>query len=374
VLINWLQRHPRLVDWGLLLVALATTLGAAARHDRRAIGIPIALATCLPLLLRRERPLATLATTVAGTVAVLAAWESYNPFPVGVALFTVAERCERRTSLRAGVLTLAVLAVPLSWRAGDAGRGVHFLTELIGFGAAWLIGDSVRSRRAYTQALEERAARLEHERETEAARAVAQEQARIARELHDVIAHSISVIVVQAAAARDVFTSRPDRAAEALASIEATGRRSLAELRRLLGAVRGDTAFAPQPGLDRLDELAEQVRAAGVEVAITVEGRQRALPAALDLSAYRVVQEALTNTLKHANASRADVALRYSPDELDVEIRDDGAGAGDGDGAGSGLIGMRERVGIFGGSMTAGPSPGGGFEVCARFPIVGASA
>jgi signal transduction histidine kinase len=243
------------------------------------------------------------------------------------------------------------------------------LGDIVPFAAAWVFGDSLRTRRAYTRALEERAERLERDRERESARAVAEEQARIARELHDVIAHNLSVMVVQAAAANDVFDSKPERAREALRTIEATGRGALSELRRLLGAVRGDGAdFAPQPDLGQLDELIDQVRAAGLHVVLHVEGEARPLPAALELSAYRVVQEALTNTLKHAHASRVDVALRYRDDTLDVEVRDDGSGSGDGHGDGRGLIGMRERVGVFGGSLDAGPAPGGGFAIAARFP------
>jgi signal transduction histidine kinase len=370
VLVDWLHRHPRAVDWLLFLLAAATTVGAAAHHDRRGLGIPIAAAACLPLLARRQYPVAVLAATAAPTLAILAVWKAYTPFPVGIALYTVAERCERRRSLAAGAATVLVLAVPLFVRQG--GFQPHVLGEVVGFGVAWLIGDSVRSRRQYTSALEERAARLERERETEAARAVAEEQARIGRELHDVIAHTLSVIVVQAAAARDVLASQPERAAEALTNVEAAARGALAELRRLLGAADGDAAFAPQPGLERLDELVRQVRAAGLEVAVTIEGTHSPLPPALDLSAYRIVQEALTNTLKHARATRADVELRYGADELSVEVRDNGAAAANGGGGGRGLIGMRERVGAFGGSFAAGPRPGGGYVVSARFPLVAA--
>ena len=372
--VSWLRRHPRVLDWALLLLTLATTVGAAVHHDRRPLGIPIALAACLPLLARRSRPLPTLAVSVAATAAILAVWNSYNPLPVGIALLTVAERCPRRTSLRAAAATLAVLAVPL-WSHAGWGREVHLVTQLIGFGIAWMIGDSIRSNRQHTQALEERAARLERERETEAARAVAEEQARIARELHDVIAHTISVIVVQAAAARDVLRARPERADEALANIEASGRGALGELRRLLGFVRGEASFRPQPGLARLDDLVEQVRATGLEVVLSVEGEPRALPAALDLSAYRVVQEALTNTLKHAQATRADIVLRYGGSDLKLEVRDNGTAAGNGNGAGTGngIVGMRERVALFGGSLAAGPSRGGGFTVAASLPLVEAA-
>jgi signal transduction histidine kinase len=181
-----------------------------------------------------------------------------------------------------------------------------------------------------------------------------------------VIAHNLSVIVVQAAAANDVFDVRPERARDALRDIESTGRGALAELRRLLGTVRGD--YAPQPGLERLDELVSQVRSDGLDVTVSIEGEPRQLPAGVDLSAYRIVQEALTNTLKHAQATRADIALRFVDDALDLEIRDDGRGNGGGDGTGSGLIGMRERAATYGGSLAAGPERNG-WAVKARFPL-----
>jgi signal transduction histidine kinase len=185
-----------------------------------------------------------------------------------------------------------------------------------------------------------------------------------------VIAHNVSVMVVQASAANDVFDTRPDRVREALHAIERSGRDALAELRRLLGSVRGEGPdYAPQPGLDRLDALVAQVRGAGLSVAVVVDGNRRDLPAGVDLSAYRIVQEALTNTLRHARATSAEVTLRYGADELDVEIRDDGVSTGNGGGAGRGLIGMRERVAAYGGSLTAGPMAGGGFDVSARFPL-----
>ena len=225
-------------------------------------------------------------------------------------------------------------------------------------------------RRAYTHELEANAERREREHASEAARAVAEEQARIGRELHDVIAHSLSVIVVQAGAANDIFDSRPDRAREALQQIETTGRAALDELRRLLGTVRGaDTEFAPPPGLDRLDALVSQVRAAGLEIALSLDGTRRPLPTALDLSAYRIVQEALTNTLKHADASHAAIQLRFADDALDITIRDDGQGNGNSNGTGSGLIGMRERVLAYGGTLEAGPGQRGGFTVHATFPL-----
>jgi signal transduction histidine kinase len=204
---------------------------------------------------------------------------------------------------------------------------------------------------------------------------VAREQARIARELHDVISHNVSVMVVQAAAGVDVFEAQPARARSALASIESTGREALAELRRLLGVIRPedetDATRAPQPRLEQLAALVEQVRSAGLAVDLAVDGLPRPLAPALELAAYRVVQEALTNTLKHAGASKARVTIRYRASELAVEVVDDGPGPPIGllTGSGHGLVGMRERVALVRGSMDARPAPGGGFAVSARFPL-----
>jgi signal transduction histidine kinase len=364
MLITWLERHPRLVDWALFLFALASAVGVGVGHSRRPVVLLVAIAGTVPLLWRRRAPLVVLAAATAATAVAVAVWGLYDPVPAGIALYTVAEGCPRQTSLAAGgaaMIALAVVSLPTA-RWSLFGR-------LLPFVVAWLVGDSVRARRSYVGALEERADRLEREREAEAARAVAEEQARIGRELHDVIAHSVSVMVVQAAAADDVFDSRPDRAREALRNIERTGRGALEELRRVLGGVRGEPAsFAPQPGLGELDRLLDQVRAAGLRVVLSVEGAPRPVPQAVDLSAYRIVQEALTNTLKHAGAHQADVLIRYGESELGVEVRDDGAG-GVVNGSGHGLIGMRERAALLGGSLTAGPGPVGGFSIAARLPL-----
>jgi signal transduction histidine kinase len=364
--LNWLERHKRLTDLALVLFALATSFGALGHEHRAGVGVPLALLLAVPLFFRRRYPLAVLAITTVATAIAVGRY-GYNPFPAGVALFTVAARFERRLSLGAGAATLIFLA-PSLWADAGWGHPYVMLGRLLPFAIAWLAGDSLGIRRRYVQALEEKAERLERERESEAARAVAEEQARIARELHDVIAHNLSVMVVQPAAADDVFETRPDRAREALRRVEATGRSALAELRQLLGDVRGNGAdFTPQPGLDRLDELVREVREAGLNVIVTIDGTPRELPTALDLSAYRIVQEALTNTLKHAHASRADVAVRYRDSALDIEVRDNGSG-GDG-GSGHGLIGMRERVAVLGGSLSAGTAEDGGFAVAASFPL-----
>jgi signal transduction histidine kinase len=194
-------------------------------------------------------------------------------------------------------------------------------------------------------------------------RAAAEEQTRMARELHDIIGHSVSVMTIQAAAAGDAFDSRPAEVREALRAIESTGRETLAELRRLLAGVNG--SFAPAPGLGGLDALAERVRSAGL--AVEVLGERPPLPASVDLAAYRIVQEALTNTLKHAGATTARVTIRHAGGTLVIEVVDDGDGAAE-VAPGHGIIGMRERAAVFGGDLTAGPAPGGGFEVRARIP------
>jgi signal transduction histidine kinase len=363
---NWLRRHPYLVDVVLVLALAAGYVGHAGHAHEWRGGIALAVLQVAPLLVRRRYPRAVLAAV---TVVFILQTAFFNPLPPVaslVAIYTVAANLPRYDSFVAAAIATAASTIALL----GAGEFARLLPYLVLLAASWVVGDNLGTRRAYTRALEERAERLEREQEAERARAVAEEQARIARELHDVIAHNVSVMVVQAAAANDVFESRPERAREALRAIEASGRSALAELRRLLGVVRDDGAdFAPRPGLDRLDDLVARVRDAGLAVAVSVEGAPRTLPAGIDLSAYRVVQEALTNTLKHAQATRADVAVRYREHELDVEVRDDGTGTGNGDGGGHGLIGMRERVTAYGGTLETGPANTGGFAVAARFPL-----
>jgi signal transduction histidine kinase len=234
----------------------------------------------------------------------------------------------------------------------------------------------MRYRRAYYASLEDRAARLERERDAQARIAAVAERARIARELHDVIAHNVSVMVVQADGASYALGTDPARAREALGAISATGRQALAEMRRLLGVLRREedgavSERAPQPGIGELGELLDQARGAGLPVSFTVEGDPRPLPGGVALAAYRIVQESLTNARKHAGpVASASVLLRYSPDAVMLTITDDGRGGGAQPGShGHGLTGMRERVATYGGSISAGPCPGGGFEVVATLPI-----
>jgi signal transduction histidine kinase len=242
------------------------------------------------------------------------------------------------------------------------------------FSIGWLAGYALQERAEQAEAAEERASLAEREREAAARIAVAEERARIARELHDIVAHAVSVMVLQIGAVRHKLPDELDEDREALQGVEQAGRTALAEMRRLLSAMRRDgdsPELVPQPGLDRIESLLDEVRRAGLPVRLHVDGEPPALPRAVDLSAYRIVQEGLTNALKHAHATKADVSLRYRADELELEVRDDGVGAGPNDGLGHGLVGIRERVKIYGGEMTAGTANGRGFVLNARLPLGG---
>jgi len=240
------------------------------------------------------------------------------------------------------------------------------------FVVAWVAGWALRERAERAEAAEERAVRAERDREAAARVAVAEERSRIARELHDIVAHAVSVMVLQVGAVRHKL---PDALAEdrdALRGVERAGRRALTEMRRLLAAMRGDgeeAELVPQPGLDGLDSLLDEIGRAGLPVELHVDGEPVPLPRGIDLSAYRIVQEGLTNALKHARASDADVTVRYRQDELEIEVRDNGQGVATTDGLGHGLVGVRERVKIYGGDMTAGTASGGGFVLSTRLPL-----
>jgi signal transduction histidine kinase len=364
---------PVLIDAALFLLVLAPTTAWADRSTKLAYAIPLGLAQTLPLLVRRRFPLTVFALVVVAALFFELRYESLPPFASALAMYTVAAHVDRRTSLHAGLFGLIVLsASPLFLQEQTDERIGHLvIVHLIGFTSAWIVGDNVRAHRAYLRELEEHTERLEREQRESAQRATREEQERIARELHDVIAHSVSVMVVQAAAARDVFERQPERALEALSSIEESGRSALTELRRLLGIVRTQDPESrePQPGLAGLESLVEQVRATGLEVELELEASLGELPAGVGLSAYRIVQEALTNTLKHSRASRARVQIARRGQELTIEVSDNGSGAGDTAGDGHGLIGMRERVALLGGELEAGAQAGGGFAVKVRLPI-----
>jgi signal transduction histidine kinase len=249
-----------------------------------------------------------------------------------------------------------------------------FITTAFVF-ASWSLGDNIRTRRAYLAGLEERARRLEQEKEENIRRAAQDERTRIARELHDVVAHHVSAIAVQAGAGAEIVERDPQRAREVLRFIQETSREALAEMRAMLNVLHSDEPGedrTPQPTLAQIERLVNQSRAAGLPVTLQVEGAPQPLPEALDVSAYRIVQEALTNTLKHAGPAHARVVVRYKPDALELEISDDGRGVTDSTpsaDAGRGLIGMRERVALFGGELETGPAPGHGFLVRACFPL-----
>jgi signal transduction histidine kinase len=252
----------------------------------------------------------------------------------------------------------------------------HTTAELVfvplEFGISWLAGYALRERVEHAEALEVRVIQAEREREAAARVAVAEERARIGRELHDIVAHAVSVMVLQVGAVRHKLPDALADDRDALKGVEQAGRTALGEMRRLLGAMRsnGDgLELAPQPGLDGLDSLLEDVGRAGLPVRLHINGDAFPLPRAIDLSAYRIVQEGLTNALKHAHASHADVTVRYRPEEVEVEVVDDGAGPTTSDGLGHGLVGIRERVKIYGGEMNAGTAPAGGFLLSARLPL-----
>ena len=346
------------IPWavGLFLVMIVMDEGGSAAAVLA--GLICAVGQGAALRWRRSRPeLVMVVTLIGGLGLQLLIPTIVVPF---AALFAVASLAAARRP-QVSLLGLAGL---------EALSAANFFTttvedSLFTMGlavGAWALGEAARNRdAAITQ---------------ETRRAVGEEQARIARELHDVIAHSVSVIVVQAGAADDVFDTRPDQAREALRSIEQVGRDALGELRRLLGAVQPAGAVTePQPGLDRLDELAEPLRAAGLSVVVRREGAAPPLPAGVELSAYRIVQEALTNTLRHAHASSATVTIRHESDAIEVDVRDDGTAAqgGGGSGGGRGLVGMRERATLLGGTLEAGPVSGGGYRVHAHLPLEAAT-
>jgi signal transduction histidine kinase len=345
------------------------------------IELPLVIGIALPVVFRRQHPVGAFAASLlVGGIQVLAGFRlTTADLAVVVLLYTLAAYCPRRVSRNGLILCLLGGAVAIArWHPTGVSVSNWVMGATIGFAGpsliAWAIGDSMRNRRAYYAALEDRAARLERERDAQAQIAAAAERARIARELHDVIAHNVSVMVVQADGASYALDRSPERARQALAAISSTGRQALDEMRHMLGVLRSADEPAgvdPIPGLGQLDELLDQTRASGLAVSFSVQGVPGPLPSGVALAAYRTVQEALTNVRKHGGpAARAEVVLRYCEDALVLKITDDGRGAAAvSDGAGHGLIGMRERVAVYGGTLEAGPRPGGGYQVTARLPL-----
>ena len=277
-----------------------------------------------------------------------------------------------RTQARVGLVVVLGGAAILMYNNPSHTTGELVIVPAM-FLIGWLAGFALRQRAEQAEEAEDRAARAERERAAATRIAVAEERARIARELHDIVAHSVSVMVLQVGAVRHRLPQSLTEDKDALMDVEKAGRGALAEMRRLLGAMHDgeDVELAPQPGLDSLDALVERVGRAGLPVRLQVEGEAVPLPRAVDLSAYRIVQEGLTNSLKHAEASRADVTVRYGAKDVELEVRDDGVGTSSSDGLGHGLVGIRERVKIYGGEMSAGAGPDGGFVLTARLPLEG---
>ncbi|MGH3084010.1 MAG: sensor histidine kinase [Gaiellaceae bacterium] len=366
----------------LLIAALAAAamLEVIATRDStqttRWFGLPAIAILVLPIFARRRFPFGgPLAYFVLAAGISLIDWqlipdrESF--FVVGLAVAFLLGNL--RNAWQAGiglVVVVSSLAFIVYEIPGHTTGELVFIP--IDFVVAWVAGFALRERSEQAEAAEVRAAVAERERDAAARIAVAEERARIARELHDIVAHAMSVMVLQVGAVRHKLPDSLAGDRDALTGVERAGRTALADMRRLLAAMRvdGDEAeLGPQPGLNGLDSLREEIGRAGLPVELHVDGEPFPLPPGIDLSAYRIVQEGLTNALKHSRATKADVTVRYRPGEVQLEVRDDGVGSSTTDGLGHGLVGIRERVKIFGGEMTAGTANGGGFILNTRLPL-----
>lgn len=360
-------RRSALFHLALAVITTGVELGLVFDDGTpvRVTPVAVTVAAGSTLLLRRRAPLAVLAATCAGAAVLVPLGYSPGGAPVVVALASLADRRDRRVSAAALVPTALFLLL----------ASISSLPVPIG---AWALGSYLQTRRRYTWALEDRAATLEREREQLDQLAAQRERTAIARELHDIVAHSVTVMLIGVRGARDVLPTDPGVAADTLAKVEGSAEQSLAELRRILGLLRTRDSAAqwrPQPSLDQLADLVSGYRAAGMPVRLELTGEPRALAGGLELSAYRIVEEALTNVLKHTEPSRVTVTLGYGSTRLDVTVEDDGGGGGRGGGrdlvapgGGHGIRGMRERAAAAGGSLDARPTAGG-FLVTARLPL-----
>jgi signal transduction histidine kinase len=340
------------------------------------LDVPLVVAIVAPLLARRRFPFGAPATVVLAVIATTLVDDRLVP--------------NNFITFLAGISAVFLMALLRDWRQAVAGLAIvfgaegfvartdpnggigDFFSSSLVFGVVWIVGFSLGRKFEEGEEAKERAARAEREREERARAAVAEERARIARELHDVVGHSVSVMTVQASGVRRLLRPDQDREREALLVVERTGREALAEMRRMVGVLRRPEeapALAPQPSLDHLNRLVEQAREAGLPVELHVEGQAIQLPAGVDLTAYRLVQEGLTNVVKHAQATRAEVLVNYGDGYLEVTVKDNGQGVGNGDGGGHGLVGMRERVSVYGGELDAGPQQGGGYRLRAKLPL-----
>jgi signal transduction histidine kinase len=357
---------------GLAAISLLPFLsGAPGAAAPGAMTVLLLLLESLPLIVRRRYPLEVMLVVVSATIVQIGILPAGVALQSGlgilVAIYTIGERLDRRLSLGLTALTAVLIGVIFVGSFGVALALQSLIqTELI-LGVAWLLGDASRIRRLYTTALEEQAQERTH-------RAIVEERERIARELHDIVAHHVSVIVIQAGGGSRAVDRRPDEARSAFDVIARTGRQALSDMRRMLGML-GESERAgndPMPGLDSLDALVDEVRAAGLPVELVVHGQARPLDPGLELSAYRIIQEGLTNSLKHARGGRAKVTVRYGPAGLDITIDDErGPGSAsplEADHEGRGLVGMRERIAMFRGEFAANPTATG-FRVTAHLPV-----
>jgi len=361
--------------WAVFVELLATSTDFDAR-----VVYPLAVLFVLPLLLRHRWPLPSVLVSFGALTAAFAAdpeglQNLTTPVLCALAASVTAGAIHDRAQLIAGAGALlgATAVVVVTSPNGSTG---DFFWVLAMFSGAWLAGRALATRAEQTRELRARVRAAERAREEVASRAANEERNRIAHELHDVVAHSVSVMVVQTSGVRRLLHEDQTREREALMSVEQIGRQALSEMRRMLGVMRtgeepSAAALAPQPGLEHLDRLIKQVEEAGLRVQLHVEGARIPLSPGVDLSAYRIVQEGLTNALKHAKGARADVFVRYAGDTVELSIEDDGPGTPGENGMGHGLVGMRERVALYGGTLEAGPRPEGGYALRARLPVEG---
>jgi signal transduction histidine kinase len=381
---QWVTGHPALVDaaWGTAFV-VASFVSASGDHATEgdsltgdALGVVLLLIATVPYFFRRKSPVAVFAISTSAVVAIsaLGYFEGVIPMVILLGAYTVGARCPTRVVVIAyGFVVVALLGLFLGHAQGfDVST---LLANLALFAAAFLFGGNVAARSARLAALEERALAVSREHEEEARRAVADERLRIAQELHDVVAHSMGVIAVQAGAGMHVIDKDPAEAKRSLEAISSTSRSTLTEIRRLLGVLRDDEgragALAPAPGLDDLRGLADDLTDAGVPTTLRIDGPGEDVPKGVELTTYRIVQEALTNVLKHGGpGASAEVVVSVVPDAVHIEVSDDGRGIDlSHDGTdGHGLRGMQERVAVYGGDLQAGPRASGGFEVRADLP------
>ena len=373
-IVRMLRGHPFASDALLAIVLAAFVLSEVYTSGGYLTGsnwvyVPVAVLMTVPLAWRRRVPLVVVGL-VMGAFAAQSLILDPTPtpdvelIPALIAVYSVAAHGERWVAFVGGGLSLVA---GLIWLGGD-----DFLLPTVMFGGAWFAGRLVQKRQLYAQAFAERARVLERERDANARVAAAEERVRIAREMHDVVGHSVSVMVVQAGAERLALGEERPATREALRAIERTGREALAEMSRLLGILRKEgegLALAPRPSLAQVDVLVQTMRDAGVPIELRIEGEQTDLPPGVDVSAYRIVQEALTNVVKHAGPARASVVVRYGRRTVEVQVTDDGRRSVNGNAAGYGLAGMRERVELHGGTLEAGRRNEGGFAVKACLPL-----